>query len=117
MRYKTFDKKDVVYLVYYFKGKILSKEGVLDPTGYHFTTFQPVKLNAKNEYVKNGAYHTGCPTEFNKVNSKGKIVVKSKREVASATKKLKSYIKTRKEFVIYSAKASLDNYNKILSKQ
>lgn len=117
MTHEIFNKKDIVYLVYYFKGKILHKKGVIEITKYSgFTTFQPVKLNSKNEYIKDGTWHTGCPTEFNKVNSKGKIIVKTKKEIPAAEDKIKSYIKTRKEFVIYSAKASLDNYNKILNK-
>ena len=95
--YKTFDKRDIEYLIYYHKGKVLIKEGVKKPTfdKNETTTFQPVKLNKKNEYIMDGPWHTGCPSVNNIINSKGKIIVDSKDKIPTAVDNLKKYMSTR----------------------
>ena len=87
----VFNKKDIDYLIYYSSDqKIIIKEGVRKHsyTKDNSSTFQPVKLNSRNEYVADGGYLTSCPVKYNEICN-GKIIVRNMDEVPDAIYKIK----------------------------
>jgi hypothetical protein len=85
----------MAFLVYRYRTEILVKEG------YAGGVFRP----------KTGGYpwHTGIPREYMKVNSKGKILCKTKEQIPIAVEMLREHYRKKIESVKHTSNVTVMN--------
>lgn len=95
------------YLVYYHKGEIKVKRGYPTLSGYPYaqSIFIPEDGNT---------WMSKCPAEYNKISSRGKVLVEHEEDIPKAKEMIIKHYQNRCKEIQDAANATVSNITKIL---
>jgi len=103
-RFADYDRKHArpAYLIYRYKGEIRVKKGRAG------RVFYP----DYNPHI----WNTNCPTEFNKVTSAGRILVRTEDEIPEAVEMLRNHYRSKVNSVQHTVDVSIKNIMNCIEK-